>query len=162
VKIPNKTTFWTADDNRFMGEALRLADEARQSGEVPVGAVVVSGGRIVGRGFNRVETHRDATAHAEILAMAEARTSLRTKFLTGCHLYVTLEPCAMCAGAIIWNRIDRLVIGAMDPKAGACGSVMHIPAHPAMNHHPVIHYGLMEDASETLLKRFFSDLRLQP
>jgi tRNA(adenine34) deaminase len=145
-----------------MGEALRLADEARRAGEVPVGAVVVIGGRIVGRGFNRVEERQDPTAHAEILAMAEARTSLRTKFLTGCEMYVTLEPCAMCAGAILWNRIGRLVIGAMDPKAGACGSVMHVAAHPAMNHHPACHYGLMEEASEELLKRFFNDLRLQP
>lgn len=145
-----------------MGEALRLADVARQAGDVPVGAVVVMGGRIVGRGFNRVEVLQDATAHAELVAMAEARSTLRTKILSGCDLYVTLEPCAMCAGAIIWNRIGRIVIGAMDPKAGACGSVMHIPAHPAMNHRPVCQHGLMEDACEGLLKRFFNDLRRQP
>jgi tRNA(adenine34) deaminase len=162
MKIPNNPSFWTADDTRFMFEALRLAEEARHAGEVPVGAVVVSGGRIVGRGFNRVEERLDPTAHAELVAMAEARATLRTKILTGCDLYVTLEPCAMCAGAIIWNRIERIVIGAMDPKAGACGSVMHVPAHPSMNHHPVCQYGLMEEASEELLKRFFSDLRLQP
>lgn len=119
MKIPNNPSFWTADDTRFMFEALRLAEEARHAGEVPVGAVVVSGGRIVGRGFNRVEERLDPTAHAELVAMAEARATLRTKILTGCDLYVTLEPCAMCAGAIIWNRIERIVIGAMDPKAGA-------------------------------------------
>lgn len=145
-----------------MSEALRLAEDARRAGEVPVGAVVVKDGRVVGRGRNQVEALRDPTAHAEVVAITAACETLQDKFLTGCTLYVTLEPCAMCAGAIVWSRVDRLVFGAMDPKAGACGSVMHVPGHPAMNHHPSCHHGLLEADSEELLKHFFGDLRNQP
>lgn len=145
-----------------MIEALKLAEEASRNREVPVGAVVVKDGSIVGRGRNQVEALKDPTAHAEMLAITAACETLGDKHLSGCTLYVTLEPCAMCAGAVVWSRLDRLVFGAADLKAGACGSVMHIPAHPALNHQPICHHGLMEADCEQVLKAFFTNLRRQP
>ncbi len=155
------TAFWQ-HDARFMQEALRLADEAARMGEVPVGAVVVRDGLVIGKAHNQVETLRDPTAHAEMLAITAACTHLDDKFLHGCTLYVTLEPCPMCAGASVWARLDRIVYAAMDPKAGACGSLMHVAHHPGLNHRIEVHHGLFEAESEALLKRFFARRRQDP
>ena len=123
------------DDATYMAEALALARMAQSRGEVPVGAVVVKDGAIVGRGGNAPIAHDDPTAHAEIAALREAARALGNYRLPGCALYVTLEPCAMCAGAILHARIARLVFGARDPKTGACGSVVDLFAAPRLNHH---------------------------
>lgn len=134
----------------------RAADEAN---EVPVGAVVVHDGRIIGRGHNQRETLRDPTAHAEMLAITAAATSLADSRLTGCTLYVTLEPCAMCAGAVVLARLDRLVYGADDPKTGACGSMYSIPTDPRANHQVALTRGVLEDHCGALLRRFFARQR---
>jgi tRNA(adenine34) deaminase len=127
-----------AQEDEFMREALQLAERAAQAGEVPVGAVVVCEGRIVGRGSNRPIASHDPTAHAEIVALREAAQALRNYRLTGCELYVTLEPCAMCAGAIVLARVPRVVFGALDPKAGAAGSVLDVLADTRLNHRPEV------------------------
>ena len=146
-------------DEAFMREALALARQAAEAGEVPVGAVVVKDGAVVGRGHNRPVSGRDPTAHAEIMAMRDAATRLGNYRLTGCELYVTLEPCAMCAGAIMHARIVRLVYGAADPKAGACGSVINLFADSRLNHHAVAVGGVMADGAGKLLQDFFSARR---
>ncbi len=138
-----------------MGEALRLAREAASLGEVPVGAVALFEGRIVGRGANRRESARDPTAHAEMAAIREAARTLGRWRLTGVTLLVTLEPCAMCAGAMVLARIDRLVYGAGDPKAGAAGSLMDLTADPRLNHRFPVERGLLGDACAALLRDFF-------
>ena len=125
-----------------MQEALRLAAEAAKLGEVPVGAVAVHAGQVVGRGFNRREIDRDAFAHAELLALAEAAKVLGAWRLSGVTLYVTLEPCAMCAGALVQGRVDRLVFGAMDPKAGAVGSLYDLVQEPRHNHRLAVTSGV--------------------
>ncbi len=145
-----------------MTEAILLAEKAGQLREVPVGAVIVHEGRIVGRGQNQVEALRDPTAHAEMLAITAACETLGSKYLTGCTLYVTLEPCPMCAGALVWSKIDRIVYAAMDPKAGACGSVVNLAHHSALNHRINVHNGLFEADCEHLLSDFFAKLRNQP
>src|SRR5947208_2771809 len=122
-------------DESFMREALALAGDAAAAGEVPVGAVVVKDGRVVGRGYNRPISSADPTAHAEIVAMREAAAALGNYRLTGCELYVTLEPCVMCVGAMAHARISRVVYGASDPKTGACGSIVDLPALETFNHH---------------------------
>lgn len=142
----------------FMQVALDLANQAAQLGEVPVGAVVVKDGRIVGTGFNRRETGKNALAHAEIEAINAACTTLGGWRLFGCDLYVTLEPCPMCAGAIINSRIDRVFYGAPDPKAGSCGSVTDLFALP-YNHRPVAQGGLMQEQCAAVLTDFFRHLR---
>ena len=145
-------------DERFMREALRLAQEAAAEGEVPVGAVVVRGGEIVGRGRNRREREKTALAHAELEAIAGACRTLGGWRLWQCTLYVTLEPCPMCAGAIINARLPRLVFGASDPKAGSCGSVVDLFALP-YNHHPAVTCGVLAEESAELLRGFFRSLR---
>lgn len=142
----------------FMQEALRLAEEAAAEGEVPVGCVIVQGDRIVGRGRNRRETGKNALAHAELEAIDEACRTLGGWRLWNCRLYVTLEPCPMCAGAIINARIPEVVYGASDPKAGACGSVTDLFAM-SFNHHPAAVSGVMGEESGTLLKEFFGKMR---
>ena len=142
----------------FMQEALALAREAAAEGEVPVGAVVVQGDRIVGRGRNRREVGKNALAHAEIEAINEACNTLGGWRLFGCDLYVTLEPCPMCAGAIINARLDRVIYGARDPKAGSCGSVVDLFSYP-YNHHPECVFGVMEEECAALLTAFFARLR---
>ncbi len=142
-------------DVEAMAEALRLAREAGDAGEVPVGAVALEGGRIVGRGANRRETARDPTAHAELLAIREAARALGRWRLSGVTIVVTLEPCAMCAGAMVLARIDRLVYGASDPKAGAAGSLMDLTADPRLNHRFTVEPGLMAEACGALLREFF-------
>ena len=147
------------NDIDFMKEALRLADEAAAEGEVPVGAVVTIDGRIVGRGRNRREKDKNALAHAELEAINEACRTLGGWRLWQCDMYVTLEPCPMCTGAIINSRIKRLVYGASDYKAGSCGSVCSL-FDMAYNHHPAVEQGLMEEECAGLLKDFFRQLRL--
>jgi tRNA(adenine34) deaminase len=147
-------------DLEAMQEALRLAAEAGAAGEVPVGAVAVFEGRIVGRGRNAREAAHDPTAHAELLAVKEAACALGRWRLTGVTVYVTLEPCAMCAGAMVLARIDRLVFGASDPKAGAVGSLMDLSADPRLNHRYPVERGLLGQEAGDLLRSFFRARRL--
>ena len=146
------------DDRYFMEEALKLAEEAAQEGEVPVGCIITLGDRIVGRGRNRREVGKNALAHAEIEAIDEACRTLGGWRLWQCTLYVTLEPCPMCAGAILNARIPRVVYGASDPKAGSCGSVTDLFAM-SFNHHPEKTVGLMEEECADALRKFFRRLR---
>jgi tRNA(adenine34) deaminase len=148
-----------ADDAAFMREALALAQEASAQGEVPVGAIVVHEGVIVGRGFNAPISSRDPSAHAEVRAMRDAGSTLANYRLGGCTLYVTLEPCAMCAGAIMHARLDRVVFGAMDPKTGACGSVVNLFAEPRLNHHTSVVPGVLSAETGRLLSDFFAERR---
>lgn len=142
-----------------MGEALALAAEAARAGEVPVGAVVVRAGRVIGRGFNRPITSSDPTAHAEIVALREAAAAEGNYRLPGCELYVTLEPCAMCVGAMIHARIARVVYGARDPKTGACGSIVDLPGLANFNHHGRFEGGVLAQECGDLLRRFFAERR---
>jgi tRNA(adenine34) deaminase len=142
-----------------MREALKLARQARAAGEVPVGAVVVLEGRLLAKGMNQIETLGDPTAHAEILAIGAAATALGEPRLTGATLYVTLEPCAMCSGAIVLARLSRVVFAAEDPKAGACGSLYDIPRDRRLNHQVIVSGGLLADESSFLLRSFFDALR---
>ena len=145
-------------DELFMEMALELARQAAEEGEVPVGCVIVKDGQVVGRGRNRRETGKTALAHAEIEAIGEACQTLGGWRLWECTLYVTLEPCPMCAGAIINARIPRVVYGAEDSKCGACGSVCDLFSM-AFNHHPQVEKGVMEEACGKMLKDFFKGLR---
>jgi tRNA(adenine34) deaminase len=144
-------------------DALRLAlDEARAAaaaGEVPVGAIVIANGTVVGRGQNRVLRDLDPTAHAEIVALREAARTLGNYRLSGCEIFVTLEPCAMCAGAMIHARLTRLVYAAADPKAGAVGSVLQVLNHPLLNHQMVVKSGELAEESGELLRSFFRERR---
>ncbi len=146
------------NDEKFMAAALTLARRAAREGEVPVGCVVVRNGEIVGRGRNRRETGKCATAHAEIRAIENACKRLGGWRLWECELYVTLEPCPMCAGAIVNSRIRRVVYGAPDPKAGAAGSVFNLFDYP-LNHRPELVWGVLEEECAGELKKFFSELR---
>lgn len=148
-----------APDERWMEEALRLARLAELGEEVPVGAVVVCEGRIVGRGWNQVVALADPTAHAEMQALREAARELGNYRLSGCALYVTLEPCAMCAGAIVHARISRLVFGARDHKAGAVGGVMHVVNHPQLNHSVEVMEGVLAGRCMEMLQAFFRERR---
>lgn len=143
----------------FMREALALAGEAARAGEVPVGAVVVKEGRIIGRGSNRPISSHDPTAHAEIVALREAAHAEGNYRLPGCELYVTLEPCAMCVGAMVHARLARVVFGATDPKTGACGSIVDLPAIAHWNHHGVFSGGVLADECGAQLRRFFAERR---
>jgi tRNA(adenine34) deaminase len=146
-------------DEAFMREALVLARQAAAAGEVPIGAVVVKDGTVVGRGYNRPVATTDPTAHAEIVALREAAARIGNYRLGDCSLYVTLEPCAMCAGAIIHARLSRLVFGAPDPKAGACGGVVDLFADPRLNHHAAVTGGVMGEEAARLLQDFFQARR---
>src|SRR5580658_3783910 len=146
-------------DDYFMSEALRQAARAYEAGEVPVGAVVVRGGKIIARAFNQVELLKDATAHAEMLALTQAEGAVGDWRLTDCTLYVTKEPCPMCAGAIVHTRLARVVFGASDPKGGAAGSAMNLLQFPTLNHRCDITQGLREAECRALLKNFFAEQR---
>lgn len=146
------------NDIQYMNMALKLARDAAAEGEVPVGAVVVCGDRVVGTGRNHRELEKNALAHAELEAINMACRTLGGWRLTGCTLYVTLEPCPMCAGAIINARIDRVVQGATDPKAGSCGSLVDLFALP-YNHRPELITGILEDECTAILREFFKKLR---
>ncbi len=142
-------------DCRYMEEALRLAERALESDDVPVGALVVHEGRVIGRGFNQREKLRDPTAHAEMLALTAAAEYLGQWRLDDCVLYVTLEPCTMCAGAMVLARLPRLVYGAADPKAGACGSLFDITRDPRLNHCVETVGGVLAEPASALLRAFF-------
>ena len=144
---------------KYMEEAYKEAKQAAAEGEVPVGAVIVRDGEIISRAHNMVEQAKDPTAHAEILAIRRAAERLGGWRLTGCDLFVTAEPCSMCAGAIVWARIRKLYIGTMDPKAGACGSLFNIPQDERLNHYAEIETGLMSEECSGLMKDFFRKLR---
>ncbi len=146
-------------DNDYMSAALRLAGVAQEAGEVPVGAVVVCEGQIIGSGYNSPISTSDPSAHAEIQALRVAARARGNYRLAGCSLYVTLEPCAMCAGAIQHARIARLVFGARDPKTGACGSVIDLFAETLLNHHTQVEGGVLAQECGALLTRFFRERR---
>jgi tRNA(adenine34) deaminase len=148
-----------ATDEGFMAEALRLAREAGVMGEVPVGAVVVKDGEIIGRGFNAPISRQDPTAHAEIVALRDAARLMGNYRLPGCELYITLEPCVMCSGAIIHARIARVVFGARDPKTGACGSVMNLFDEPRLNFHATVTDSVLAAECGALLTNFFAAKR---
>lgn len=146
-------------DIEYLRQALELARDAAAAGEVPVGAVVVRGNDIVGRGANRTLRDNDATAHAEMVAIREASHALGSWRLDGCTLYVTLEPCAMCAGAIVLARVDRVVFGAWDAKAGMAGSIGDVLRHPKLNHRTEVSAGALEDECGAVLSEFFAARR---
>jgi len=148
-----------SSDELWMEEALRAAARALDTGEVPVGAIVVCDGRIVGRGWNRNIQENDPTAHAEMIALREAGANVGNHRLGGCELFVTIEPCAMCSGAMVHARIRRLVYGADDPKAGAVHSVMQVPNHPQLNHQMEVRGGVLAGRSADLLQELFRSRR---
>jgi len=143
----------------FMNKALKLAEKALSENEVPVGAVIVQDQRIIGRGYNQTERLNDPTAHGEMIAISAACSTLSQKYLKGCTLYVTLEPCPMCAGALVWSKIDRVVFGALDEKAGSCGTLLNIASNKLLNHQVEIVHGILENDCSLLLKQFFLEKR---
>ena len=148
------------EDDFYMREALREAEKAYALAEVPIGAVLVDvAGEIIARGHNLRERDHDATAHAEMIAIRAACAALGRWRLSGLTLYVTIEPCPMCAGAIVMSRVDRVVYGGTDRKAGACESLFNIPGHPALNHHPEVTAGVLEAECAGIMKRFFRERR---
>ena len=151
----------TAPDELWMEEALRAAQRAVELGDVPVGAVVICDGKIVARGWNRNLTDSDPTAHAEIVALREAGATVGNHRLGDCELFVTIEPCAMCAGAMVHARLKRVVYGADDPKAGAAGSVMQVLNHPRLNHQMEVRKGVLAGRSAELLQTFFRQRRAE-
>jgi tRNA(adenine34) deaminase len=147
------------NDEAYMEQAIELAERAREHGDVPIGAVVVRDGEVIGAAGNERELRADPTAHAELLALRAAAERLGGWRIEGATIYVTLEPCAMCAGAIVLARVDRVVYGAADPKAGAAGSVLDVLSEPALNHNPQVDGGVLADACGALLSSFFSSRR---
>lgn len=147
------------EDRHWMKKALREAERAYEQGEVPIGAVVVREGALVGRGYNQVERLGDPTAHAEMIAITAACETLGSKFLEGCTLYVTLEPCPMCAGAIVWARLKRLVFGAFDEKAGSASTLYNIPQDARLNHRVEVVSGVEDERSAGILRSFFQERR---
>ncbi len=148
-------------DEQFMREALLEAEKAFDLGEVPVGCVIVRDGEIIARGHNLTETAKDPTVHAEMNALREAAEKLGGWRLPGCSAYVTCEPCAMCAGAMVWARIEKLYIGADDPKAGACGSVVNVASNEGLNHRIKVERGVLQEECSNILKEFFRTLRVK-
>lgn len=148
-------------DENFMRQALELAKEGQRQGEVPVGAVVVKDNVIIGRGFNRPVSSHDPTAHAEIVALRNAAERISNYRLIDCQLFVTLEPCPMCAGAIMHARVARIVYGTTDPKSGACGSVVNLFGNAKLNYHTEVAGGLLAQEAATLLQSFFATRRRQ-
>jgi tRNA(adenine34) deaminase len=157
--MPDEPIIDLHSDQYFMGEALRQAARAYEAEEVPVGAVVTRGGRIIARAFNQVELLKDATAHAEMLALTQAEEVVGDWRLTDCTLYVTKEPCPMCAGAVVHVRLGRVVFGASDPKGGAAGGAMNLLQHPTLNHRCEITAGVREADCRALLQTFFAEQR---
>lgn len=157
--VPSETGLATADAY-WMGQALALAKNARREGEVPVGALIVRDGLVVGRGRNATECEQDPTAHAEMLAIREAVTTLNSRRLSDTTIYATLEPCAMCAGAVVLARIPRLVFGTSDPKSGACGSLRNVVQDYRLNHRCEVVSGILATECAELLMQFFAELRL--
>lgn len=159
MNAPEEPIIDLQSDQYFMGEAIRQALRAYEAEEVPVGAVIVREGKIIARAFNQVETLRDATAHAEMLAITQAESHVGDWRLTDCTLYVTKEPCPMCAGAIVHVRLKRVVFGAPDIKAGAAGGVMNLLQFPSLNHRSEITSGVRVDECRNLLRTFFAEQR---
>jgi tRNA(adenine34) deaminase len=149
------------NDEFFMREALRLAKKAADAGEVPVGAVVVCAGKIIARASNQVELLKDATAHAEMLVLTQAEAAVGDWRLTGCDIYVTKEPCAMCAGALVHTRIQRVIFGCTDPSAGAAGSIVNLLQMPTLNHRCDITSGVLQTECAAILQDFFRKRREQ-
>ena len=147
-------------DRRWMKVALKEAERAFDEGEVPIGAVVVHADEVVGRGHNMVERLQDPTAHAEVLAITAACETLNTKVLRGCTLYVTIEPCPMCAGAMVWAKIDRLVFGAFDDKAGAASTLFNIPQDRRLNHQIDVVSGVEAEEAAGIMQAFFRERRV--
>ena len=160
--MPDEPVIDLHSDDHFMREALRQAARAHEADEVPVGAVVVHEGRVIARDFNRVETLKDATAHAEMLSLTAAEAAIGDWRLTGCTLYSTKEPCPMCAGAIVHCRVDRVVFGMADPKGGAAGGALNLLHLPTLNHQCEITSGVREEDCRQLIQQFFRDKRAQP
>jgi tRNA(adenine34) deaminase len=163
-KFPCNRSTWMSErffprDEYFMHLALREAERALEHDDVPIGAVIVHDGEVIGAGANERELRGDPTAHAEVLALREAAAKLGTWRLLDCMLYVTLEPCAMCAGAIVLARVPRVVYAAADPKAGMAGSVLDVLGEPRLNHRPEVAGGLLADESAELLREFFASRR---
>lgn len=155
-----KTTQLT-DQEKYMKEALRQAKKAYALGEVPIGCVIVHEGKIIGRGYNRRNTDKNTLAHAEITAINKASRKLGDWRLEGCTLYVTLEPCQMCAGAIVQARIDEVVMASMNPKAGCGGSILNILEMPEFNHQVKVTRGILEEECSHMLTQFFKELRIR-
>ena len=145
---------------KFMREALKQADRAERLGEVPIGAVIVKDNKIIARGFNRCITDKDPAAHAEIVALRKAAKKLQNYRLNGCHIYVTIEPCAMCAGALVNARIEKLFFGAFDKKAGACKSVFKIANNKKLNHRIEFKSGTLKDECAGIIRKFFEKKRV--
>ena len=146
-------------DDIFMKEAFKEAVTAFEADEVPIGAVIVHNNTIVARAHNQVEMLKDPTAHAEMIAVTQACATLARKWLNGCTVYVTIEPCSMCAGALVLARVSRLCVGAMDPKAGACGSVVNVARHNSLNHRIDVVSGIQADACGGIVSEFFQKKR---
>ena len=149
------------DEEKFMKEAIRQAKKAYALREVPIGCVIVYEGKIIARGYNRRNTDKNTTSHAEINAIRKASKKLGDWRLEGCTLYVTLEPCQMCAGAIVQARIDKIVIGSMNPKAGCAGSVLNLLEMDGFNHKVEVERGVLEEECSTMLSGFFKELRME-
>lgn len=147
------------DDEKYMKMAIKLAKKAADMGEVPIGCVIVYEGKVIARGYNRRTMDKSTLSHAEILAIKKASKVVGDWRLEGCTMYVTLEPCQMCAGAIIQARMDKVVIGCMNAKAGCAGSVLNILEHEGFNHQAIVERGVLEEECSILLKEFFSNLR---
>jgi len=146
-------------DESYMRDALRLAVKAYEADEVPVGAIVVRAGKIIGRAYNQIELLKDATAHAEMLALTQAEAVVADWRLIDCNLYVTKEPCVMCAGALVHVRIRRLIFGCADPRSGAAGGIINLLQHPALNHHCEITSGVLQNECAAILQDFFQKKR---
>ncbi|MBO7600403.1 MAG: tRNA adenosine(34) deaminase TadA [Lachnospiraceae bacterium] len=155
--MPKKYT----TDEKYMKEAIKEAKKAYALGEVPIGAVIVHDGKIIGRGYNRRNTDKSTLSHAEITAVKKASKKIGDWRLEGCTIYVTLEPCQMCSGALIQARIDRVVIGAMNPKAGCGGSLLNILENDLFNHKAIVDRGVLEDECSDILTKFFKELRVR-
>ncbi len=149
------------EQEKYMGEALKQAKKAKDLGEVPIGCVIVYEGKIISRGYNRRNTDKDTLAHAEITAIRRASRKLGDWRLEGCTMYVTLEPCQMCSGAIVQARIDEVVIGCMNPKAGCAGSIINLLEMPEFNHQVKITRGILEEKCSCVLTSFFKELRIR-
>lgn len=151
----------TEKDEKYMKEALRQAKKAYALGEVPIGCVIVCEDRIIGRGYNRRTMDKNPLAHAEIAAIRKASRKMNDWRLEGCTMYVTLEPCQMCSGAIVQSRMDRVVVGCMNPKAGCAGSILNLLQMPEFNHQVELTTGVLEEACSQMMKSFFKELRAQ-
>jgi len=159
MRIRRRNKIRMTVDEKYMKEALRQARKAYALREVPIGCVIVCEGRIIARGYNRRNTDKNTTAHAEMIAIRRASKALGDWRLEGCTIYITLEPCQMCAGAIVQSRITRAVLGAMNPKAGCAGSVLNLLEMSEFNHQVIVEHGILEEECGTMLSGFFRELR---